>query len=578
MITKLTKYFFLLLVLVLLFVSTILLSNISLTSAEPSCDNPGAGDLDYCIEKIQKEIDALKPAHEYNKQELTNLRAELNSLNKQINGVSMQLVTVENNIDQREEDLAFAQEIFEAKANSHYKFLRLYDPILPFLSSSNASEAFREISFRQKAADEDRKTMEVYAEDLMNLKEDKDNLEKNRTALAAIKKKVDEQESFLSGEVAKVESYIATLSSKQQNFIAQKLGSLNLPSSLGAGPLFCTDDRNLNPGFSPAFAFYTYGIPHRVGMNQYGAYGRANAGQTYDQILRAYYNIDGYREGTTATISVNNGNGVNQGNVIWSGSLEDYVKRIYEVPESWPLAALEAQAIAARSYVLAVTNNGSDSICANQNCQVFKTDPKGGAWDGAVAGTTGKVMTLGGEIITAWYASTAGGYTWPSANVWSRSTGWTKNLRDTTSGVGSFGDLNSSSYDKDSPCFYAAQGWRGEYGNSAWLKSEEVADIVNTLLLVKRDPSTAEHLYQADKPNPAGTDTWDAGRVRQELGASALNSVGSVSISADFSSGQTMNVNIDGHSFTGQEFKDRFNLRAPANIQIVGPLFNVERK
>lgn len=550
----------------------------SFTFAEPNCDNPGSGDLDYCIEKIQQEIDALKPAQEYNKQELTSLRTELNSLNKQINGVSAQLATVERNINQREEDLAYAQEIFEVKANSHYKFLRLYDPILPFLSSNDASEAFREISFRQRAADEDRKTMEIYAEDLMNLKEDKDSLEKNRTALAAIKRKVDERENFLSGEVAKVASHIASLSSRQQSFIAQKLGSLNLPSSLGAGPLFCTDDRNLNPGFSPAFAFYTYGIPHRVGMNQYGAYGRAKENQLYDEILRAYYNFDGYQEGTNATIRVNNGNGINQGSVIWSGSLEDYVKRIYEVPESWPIEVLKAQAIAARSYVLAVTKNGNDSICANQHCQVFKTDPKGGAWEGAVAGTTGKVMMLGGEIITAWYASTAGGYTFTSAEVWGGGTGWTKNLRDTSSGVGNFGDLNSSSYDKDSPCFYAAQGWRSEYGNSAWLKSEELADIVNTLLLVKRDPSTAEHLYQVDKPNPAGTDTWDAGRVRQELGSTALNGVNNVSISADFSSGRTTTVNIDGHSFTGQEFKDRFNLRAPANIQIVGPLFNIERK
>ncbi len=193
--SKLTKHFSLLLVLVLLFISTIFLNNFSLASAEPNCDNPGSGDLDYCIEKIQQEIDALKPAHEYNKQELANLRTELNSLNKQINGISAQLTTVENNIDQREEDLAFAQEIFEAKANSHYKFLRLYDPILPFLSSNNASEAFREISFRQKAADEDRRTMVVYAEDLLKLKEDKDGLEKNRTALAAIKNKVDEKES-----------------------------------------------------------------------------------------------------------------------------------------------------------------------------------------------------------------------------------------------------------------------------------------------------------------------------------------------------------------------------------------------
>ena len=343
-ISKLTKHLSLLLVLVLLFFSTIFLSNSSfVTSAEPNCDNPGPGDLDYCIEKIQHEIDALKPAHEYNKQELANLRAELNSLNKQISGVSAQLATVEGNIDQREEDLAFAQEIFEAKANSHYKFLRLYDPILPFLSSNDASEAFREISFRQKAADEDRRTMEIYAEDLMNLKEDKDSLEKNRTALAAIKNKVDERESFLSGEVAKVASYIASLSSKQQSFIAQKLGSLNLPTSLGAGPLFCTDDRNLNPGFSPAFAFYTYGIPHRVGINQYGAYGRANAGQSYQQILNVYYQGITIENRPDINITV-------QG--YGSMSLETYLLGIYEMPESWPIEALKAQAVAARSRAL----------------------------------------------------------------------------------------------------------------------------------------------------------------------------------------------------------------------------------
>ena len=552
-----------------------------MTSAEPNCDSPGSGDLDYCIEKIQNEIDALKPAHEYNKQELANLKTEVNSLNKQINGIAAQLNTVEKSIGQREEDLAFAQEIFEAKANSHYKFLRLYDPILPFLSSNDASEAFREISFRQKAADEDRMTMEAYAEDLIKLRDDKDGLERNSTSLAAIKKKVDERATFLEGEVASVESYIVSLSAKQQSFISQKLGSLNLPATLGAGSLFCTDDRNLNPGFSPAFAFYTYGIPHRVGMNQYGAYGRANAGQTYDEILRAYFNIDGYQDGSSATISVNNGNGINQGSVIWTGSLEDYVRRIYEVPASWPVEALKAQAIAARSYVLAVTNNGANSICANQYCQVFKINPKGGAWDGAVSATSGKVMIQGGQVITAWYASTAGGYTWPSSDVWSKSTGWTKNLRDTASGVGSFGDLNSSSYDKDSPCFYAAQGWRNEYDNSAWLKSEEVADVVNTLLLVKKDPSTAEHLYPVDRANPAGTDTWSMDKVKQELqsnGITPLNGVSNVSISADFSSGRATTVNIDGKSFTAQEFKERFNLRAPANIQIVGPLFNVEKK
>jgi hypothetical protein len=46
----------------------------------------------------------------------------------------------------------------------------------------------------------------------------------------------------------------------------------------------------------------------------------------------------------------------------------------------------------------------------------------------------------------------------------------------------------------------------------------------------------------------------------------------------DWGTGITTNITIEGRSFSGDEFKDWFNLRAPANIQIVGPLFNVEKK
>ena len=305
-ISRFKKHLSVLLALILLTILTIFLSNSSLTSAEPNCDNPGSGDLDYCIEKINKEINALKPAHEYNKQELAKLRTEINSLNKQINGITAQLNIVENNIGQREEDLAFAQEIFEAKANSHYKFLRLYDPILPFLSSNDASEAFREISFRQKAADEDRMTMEAYAEDLIKLKEDKDGLERNSLSLAAIKKKVDERASFLSGEVEKVESYIASLSSKQKDLLEQKFASLPVPHLAYTSLKGCVSDIDVNPGFSPRFAFFSFGVPNKVGLNQYGARGRAESGQNYEDILRAYYdNFQIVDYGTGINITVN---------------------------------------------------------------------------------------------------------------------------------------------------------------------------------------------------------------------------------------------------------------------------------
>lgn len=158
-------------------------------------------------------------------------------------------------------------------------------------------------------------------------------------------------------------------------------------------------------------------------------------------------------------------------------------------------------------------------------------------------------------------------------------------MRDTKGDVNSFSDLNDRAYDRDSPCFYAAQGARSEYGKSAWLKVSEVADIVNILMLAKKDSSVQNHLSQPDKPNPDGVETWDSERIKQELrnrGTTPYNNITSVFVDWDKGLGKTTSVNVSGdagsNSFEGNEFKNFFNLRAPANIQIVGPLYNIEKR
>src|SRR3972149_7819584 len=339
--------------------------------SEPNCDSPGPGDIDYCLEKVQKEIDALTPAHEYNKQELADLRVQINSLNKKISGLTNQLKTVEGEIAGREEDLAYAKEIFEEKASNHYKFIRLYDPIMPFISSSDASEAFREINFRQKAADEDRKTMEKYGDELLKLKRDKESLEKNKASLAAAKKTVDERATFLAGEVQKTESYLTTLTAKQNELLALKAGGFQ--TSVGDTPAtlepcsgapgsanFC------DPGFRPAFAAFSFGAPHRTGMSQYGAYGRSKSGQNAETILAAYYQGSELRKDYPIPGDI----GVSgYGRIPFA---DHYLLGIYEVPESWGdnggFEALKAQAVAARSYALAVTNGGAGKFCVSETC------------------------------------------------------------------------------------------------------------------------------------------------------------------------------------------------------------------
>src|SRR5215470_8372841 len=110
-------------------------------------------------------------------------------------------------------------------------------------------------------------------------------------------------------------------------------------------------------------------------------------------------------------------------------SFERYLEGIAEVPPTWPTAALEAQAIAARSYALSTTGwDGPDGatlqtpICSTTSCQVFRglpTSPTPGIrrWYAAVQRTSGQVLADGGRPIDAVYFSTSNGHTYGNEDV-----------------------------------------------------------------------------------------------------------------------------------------------------------------
>lgn len=546
------------------------------------------------IADLQKQIDQLNTARQQSIAATKPLEGQLSALQRQLAQIQASLDNLAANIKKKQQDLDLREEkivqeqvILEASIRSHYISSFQAAPFLILLSSAHPSDLFRELAFRLSSAKQNRQTIVAITNEIVDLLKQKDKLEKDKQSLALLQSQVDKNATFIGGEVSKAKAYqtdltskIVALTARQQQILSQRLASLNISrsaSTLGA----CLDDRGVDPGFSPRLAFFTYGVPNRVGMNQYGAYGRARVGQDYSAILKAYYNFDELKD-----VDVNIQIRVDGHSTY---SLEDYVKRIYEVPNSWGdnggMEALKAQAIAARSYALAYTRSGAGSICDSQQCQVFQDGEKGGNWNAAVEATRGKAMVQGGNPIKAWFSSTHGGYILSSGEIGWSDTSWTKHAVDTVTGSSSsFADLQAGAYDRDSPWFYCDWGSRGDK-KTAWLKSSEVADIVNSFLLVQADSSTSEHLYQTDKPNPAGTDTYDEEKVKQELrskGITPFNNVSSVSVGADFGSGRTTSVNISGdggsRSFSGADFKNRFNLRAPANLQIVGPLFNVEQK
>lgn len=527
-------------------------------------------DIDDEIFKIEEQIANLEKAIAPLKGESTDLQSKISRSKSQINSLTSSILNLNKKLIDKEADLEVQKILLGERVKRYYKNSKKFSPLVIFFAkTSQGSSLLQEYAWYQSIINKDKDVISQYGVDIKSLNENKIKIEAEKVKLDKLKKDLESRFGFLAGEIKKAETYKAELSAKQKALEAKKLASLNLPTTVGSG-IACVDDRTIDPGFGTGFAFFTFGIPHHVGLNQYGAYGRANAGQNYRDILNAYYNNTSIEKRPNVTLQVEG---------FGSMSLEQYLLGIYEVPESWPIEALKSQVLAARSYALAYTNNGANQICTTQACQVYKGGNKGGNWERAVRETEGEVLVQNGQVITAWYASTAGAYTYTSSDIGWKSTGWTKRLRDTSGDINSFDDLFNKAYDKDSPCFYSAQGYRPEYNKSAWLKPNEVADVVNAILLSQRDSSVNNNLLPPDQGG------WSMEKVKEELrnrGGTPYNSINSASVSWDKGSGQTTQISFSGDvgsvNFAGSTFKSYFNSRAPANIAIVGPLYNVERR
>lgn len=517
------------------------------------------------LDDISKQLESLTAEVNSKEADKVNVAKQITDIRNRVDAIGAEVVNKEKQVAAGEKDLEHQKSLLDARARSYYKNInKSGSAFISLLIGANFSESLQNFFYQKVIVDEDRNAIVKIVLFIKNLEETKEKLIGEKQQLALINTQLDEQSKRIEGEIAGARSKIAQLSARQQELIASKLSSLNIPRSAGTSARGCSSDltNGKNPGFSPHVGFFTYGAPHRNGLNQYGAKGRADAGQNAEQMLSEYYPSLSLKKDYDQNASVNvDGHG--------TFNIEDYTKRIFEVPESWPMETLKAQAVAARTYALnSMQRNGH--ICTTEACQVFHAEEKGGRWNEAVDATRGWVLMDGGNPGFTQYASTHGGYVLNLGKF------------DGSGGnPGSFGELNERAYDKESPWFYCNWGSRSEYDGTAWLKPSEVADILNVIELARRDSGTSDKLYQPDKPHPYGGEVWSPERVRDELrarGGSPADSVSNVSVGVDFGSGKTTSISGGGITASGDEFKNWFNLRAPANIQIVGPLFNVETR
>ncbi len=566
-----------------------------LVKADTSCDGKSGDELITClgaqIGELNSSLQASKNATVPLEAEITKLNARIKSIQSQINLAVTKLKATEMGIKDRGEKVSTQYVVLSAKIREMYIRLRSQPLWASLLSKTSMGEARLELNYRQESSDRDKAVIVNLVTEIGQLEIDKKNLETQKEQLAKLQTELDKQNSFFFGEVAKAKAYqkdlsgkIAALSAQQQSLLAEKQG--NFQTTVGDVPL--ADDPasrpDYNPGFSPAFASFSFGAPHFKGMSQYGAYGRAKAGQNADDILHAYY-------GGSISIKKDYDAG-KQISVQGYGrmDIETYVKRIYEMPGGWGdnggMEALKAQAVAARSYVLAWTDEGrGGAICTTQACQVYKNSNKGGKWEEAVNATRGWVMMNNGKPFKSWYASTSGGYQESYTDNYAGYT--TPSLWDTPTGRSGW---TSQAYEKTagSPWFYKAW-YRNENKESCgrshpWLNESEMSDILNAII-VYRSGSGVEHILPIDYVgcfNKSG-DPWSMEQMKNEANSQggAITSVSSLSITYG-DNGQTANVvfqtNRGSFQVSGQEYYKVFTLRAPGKISLKSGLFNIEKK
>lgn len=553
-------------------------------------------ELSKVIEKANKitaEIQKLNGNLSLSNSQLNSIRSQIKELQADIVNVSNKLDIKKKELDERNKikDLLLRNMYISEKNNTMAKLLITQNSLSVAAQKTSYYMSF--LNNSNSLIGEIGQSIQSYENDKAEIEKVKGEVEKQEKDLKALVDKlaaqVAAQKTSLasaSEEQQSIQKKLNELSAKQKALLAEKEGSF----STSVGDVPSTGDPGSNPdydpGFAPAFAAFSFGAPHRQGMSQYGAKGRAQDGQSYQEILKAYYGDVEIKEVDDVIENIK----TDKGTFEFEGK---YLNGLAEMPASWPKEALKAQAVAARTYALARTGwrisnpNQGSSICTSEACQVWSsskaTSSSAAPWHDAVKSTKHEVLVSKktGEIFSPLYAATSGGYNYSYSSLGHTTNGgW-----DTKCGSKSCWTNDAFESKAGSPWFY--KGWYKTRDNKScsrkhpWLNEEEFADIIGAVVLYKEKSSNQNHLSQVDAKTCWGKDiddTWSRAEVKEKTGISKVESIEVTYSSNGYTSEVRVRTNKGNHTFSGEDFKAIFNLRAPGAIQIKSALFNIDSK
>lgn len=181
--------------------------------------------------------------------------------------------------------------------------------------------------------------------------------------------------------------------------------------------------------------------------------------------------------------------------------LENYLPSVVgsEMPAKWPLAALKAQAIAARTYAMAQRRPGQlFDLQATVASQVYKgVGAETTSTRQAVAQTNGQVLLYRGRLIDAVFHSCSGGSTENSGEIWNRQLPYLTSVPD---------------FDQVSPVRNWSKSFEPQELRRAFVEIDGVTAIEPLVT------STSGRIRQARVTGPGGQLVLSGAELRRRLG------------------------------------------------------------
>jgi len=559
------------------------------------------------LNRQQQELSNLEKKQKQLSSEVSSCSASLSQVSSELSDAETKLTKIEKDLTSKETELTQWEEGRNSLVRMLYEQSRT-SLLEVFLSSNDLGESAKQLQYYDENLNSLEGRIVLLAKEVTVFEGNKASAEKLRGDLATLRSQYQaclassqRQLSSTSAQLSQVKSTIKNLTAKQEQLILAKFAAGGGSETVGDNPP--PSESIPNPSFSgrPAFMIGSYGYAHRIGMSQYGAYGRAKMGQDYKEILSAYFKVSAssikdYKPSSTIHIK-----GCSSGPPPWiSGgwskstcqnkgyiwydknvNFESYIKGLGEMPTDWGrtggMEALKAQAVAARSFAWAYANGNGGTICPSTNCQVWLGHEKGSYWNQAVDETKNKTIIYNGSPLKAFYHSTAGGYT-ISTKTWINYWDYNDGISDFCT-ADSCGSNKGKAYEQVANAPWYHTGWgsrngtKGEY--QPWLTEEEFADIFNVLLLCTTGGQTVANCSYMPSLSPIDQGGWSMSKVRSML-SNPVTSVSKALVTFISSKANTQYVYVYGSSgsssvtyqFTARDFLAIFNLRARGTLMI----------